>query len=223
MLNIIDPLTNNTYNLFSKLGKETLKKYIMQFQNGGSMGETILNINFEKLKYYINNISTVDRGKRRDKYINAINYLETNYLDLKLEISVDQFNNIPKKIRVFISDDDESDSPSEFKLEHMDGLTWHTTASINENRQKKGLSRLFHFILITHFVKYITGHLPTDIIIGIPENAGAGFWESLRFTPGRYGMDPTGNPDRWDSPNNRAGNEIESNLQVQYNIAMGII
>ena len=36
MLNIIDPLTNNTYNLFSKLGKETLKKYIMQCQNGGS-------------------------------------------------------------------------------------------------------------------------------------------------------------------------------------------
>ena len=56
MLNIIDPLTNNTYSLLSKLGKETLKKYIMQFQNGGSMEETTLNIDFRELKEDINKI-----------------------------------------------------------------------------------------------------------------------------------------------------------------------
>ena len=54
MLNIINPLTNNTYSLFSKLGKETLKKYIIQYQTGGSK-EAINELPFDDLTNLINN------------------------------------------------------------------------------------------------------------------------------------------------------------------------
>ena len=213
MLNIIDPLTNNTYNLFSKLGKTTLKRYIMQCQNGGSMKEHN-HIDFTNLRYKINNSVY---PYRKNKYIDTLEYLKKNNLKIQYEISGKKG---AEKIRVFIEHQGESmledEDDSEFALIPYEGA-WNFDVMTNENHLGKGIARFLHFILITLFYNIYKYDASAYRIIGIDVDASGGFWDYLNLNEGRYGIDTY----RADSKVITTGFEKQTTLQQQYQLAIG--
>jgi hypothetical protein len=248
MLNIIDPLTNNTYSLLSKLGKETLKKYIMQFQNGGSMGETTRNIDFNQLKDYINNIvrtpyrreKYIDNRRekyidnRREKYIDTLKYLYSKGLKIQLTTNIENVRLLPleqrkliKFMKVFIEHSTEEDE-SELSIEDEDEDDSEFTLEYNQGAWNFGvMTNENHtgqgIARLLHFILvtkfYEYYKYHASIIkIGIDMDASAGFWDYLNLKEGRYGIDTY----RGESKVIKTGFEKQTTLYEQYKLAIGM-